>query len=113
MGREDEASLKRRKASLAPSPASRKSAGSEPEADGELTLANGRTVSEDALASLHDGSFDQPVFVSFETSHFSTFNCDAPIDIRAYRKRQGKSGQGEKSPARKHVTSVYRATRTR
>ncbi|MDF3069528.1 MAG: hypothetical protein K0R38_5129 [Polyangiaceae bacterium] len=54
-----------------------------PEPDGELTLANGRVVSEDELSSLRDGSFEQPVFVSFETKHFSTFNCDAPIDIRA------------------------------
>lgn len=54
-----------------------------PEANGELTFADGQTVSEDDLAAIHDGSFTRDVFVSFETSHFSTFNCDAPIQQRA------------------------------
>lgn len=53
------------------------------EANGELTLASGKVVSEELLSALHDGSFNQSVFVSFETTHFSTFNCDAPIDERA------------------------------
>lgn len=53
------------------------------EANGELTLASGKVVSEDELSAIRDGSFGQAVFVSFETTHFSTFNCDAPIDERA------------------------------
>jgi MYXO-CTERM domain-containing protein len=53
------------------------------EADGELQLAGGSVVSEDDLTAIHDGSFNQQVFVSFETKHFSTFNCDAPISVRA------------------------------
>jgi hypothetical protein len=40
-------------------------------------------VPEDALDALRDGSFDRQVFVDFSTRHFSTFNCDAPINVRA------------------------------
>jgi MYXO-CTERM domain-containing protein len=53
------------------------------EADGELQDADGRVVSEDELESIRKGSYDGQVFVAFETKHFSTFNCDAPISIRA------------------------------
>lgn len=52
------------------------------EGDGELQLADGQVVSEDDLSAIHDGSYEQRVFVSFATKHFSTFNCDAPIQER-------------------------------
>jgi hypothetical protein len=29
-----------------------------------------------------DGSYEEKVFVAFRTSHFSTFNCDAPVNER-------------------------------
>jgi MYXO-CTERM domain-containing protein len=53
------------------------------EANGELELEDGQRVSEDALGAIRDGSYDKRVYVGFETTHFSTFNCDAPISIRA------------------------------
>jgi MYXO-CTERM domain-containing protein len=52
------------------------------EADGELQDADGRAVSEDELSAIRDGSYEGRVFVAFDTQHFSTFNCDAPISIR-------------------------------
>jgi MYXO-CTERM domain-containing protein len=54
-----------------------------PEGDGELQFADGRVVPEDDLEAIHGGSYDKQVFVSFSTKHFSTFNCDAPISVRA------------------------------
>ncbi len=53
------------------------------EANGELQLADGSVVSEDELVAIHDETFEQPLYVAFETKHFSTFNCDAPIEERA------------------------------
>ncbi len=53
------------------------------EANGELQFADGRVVPEDDLSAIRDGSYDKQVFVAFETKHFSTFNCDAPINVRA------------------------------
>ncbi len=53
------------------------------DANGELQFADGRVVPEDDLSAIHDGSYDKQVFVAFETQHFSTFNCDAPINVRA------------------------------
>jgi hypothetical protein len=53
------------------------------EANGELQLADGSVVSEEQLAAIRGGSFAERVFVAFETKHFSTFNCDAPIQERA------------------------------
>ncbi len=53
------------------------------EGNGELQYADGRVVPEDDLSAIRDGSYDSRVFVAFETKHFSTFNCDAPINVRA------------------------------
>jgi len=53
------------------------------EANGELHFADGRVVPEDDLSAIRDGSYGEQVFVDFETTHFSTFNCDAPITERA------------------------------
>jgi MYXO-CTERM domain-containing protein len=53
------------------------------EANGELTFADGRAVPEDDLIAIRDGSYGERVFIDFETKHFSTFNCDAPISVRA------------------------------
>jgi hypothetical protein len=53
------------------------------EANGELQLASGAVVSEDDLGAIRAGSYDKQLFVGFETKHFSTFNCDAPISVRA------------------------------
>jgi MYXO-CTERM domain-containing protein len=53
------------------------------EGDGELQFADGAPVPEDQLAAIRAGTFDQQVFVAFDTMHFSSFNCDAPITERA------------------------------
>jgi hypothetical protein len=53
------------------------------EAAGELQAADGTAIDEADFASIQDGSYPAPVFVAFATSHFSTFNCDAPNRQRA------------------------------
>ncbi len=53
------------------------------EGDGELQLADGSAVNEDDLAAIHAETFSDDLYVAFETSHFSSFNCDAPIQERA------------------------------
>ncbi len=53
------------------------------EANGELVDADGVRIAEDELDAIHDGSYQDPVYISFLTRHFSTFNCDAPITRRA------------------------------
>jgi MYXO-CTERM domain-containing protein len=50
---------------------------------GELTGADGAAIDESDFTSISDGTYPDPVFVAFETSHFSTFNCDAPVKERA------------------------------
>jgi MYXO-CTERM domain-containing protein len=50
---------------------------------GELQDADGAAIDEGDFASITDGTYPDPVFVAFETSHFSTFNCDAPVKERA------------------------------
>jgi hypothetical protein len=52
------------------------------EAPGELQTPGGSPIDEAEFASILDGSYDDPVYVAFRTDHFSTFNCDAPIDRR-------------------------------
>ena len=65
------------------------------EANGELQLADGSVVSEEQLSAIREGTFAERVFVAFETKHFSTFNCDAPIQERACVKgRLVASGSG-------------------
>ena len=65
------------------------------EANGELQLADGSVVSEEQLGAIRGGTFSERVFVAFETKHFSTFNCDAPIRERACVKgRLVASGSG-------------------
>jgi len=53
------------------------------EANGELQLADGSVVAEEQLGAIREGTFAERVFVAFDTKHFSTFNCDAPIQQRA------------------------------
>ena len=48
------------------------------EAAGELQSEDGTAIDEADFASIRDGSYPDPVFVAFQTNHFSTFNCDAP-----------------------------------
>jgi MYXO-CTERM domain-containing protein len=50
---------------------------------GELQDADGAAIDESDFVSIIDGTYPDPVFVAFETSHFSTFNCDAPVKERA------------------------------
>lgn len=52
------------------------------EAPGELQTPGGSAIDEAEFASILDGSYESPVYVAFRTDHFSTFNCDAPIDRR-------------------------------
>jgi hypothetical protein len=53
------------------------------EAPGQLETASGVAIEEASFPSILDGSYDEKVYVSFRTSHFSTFNCDAPVNERA------------------------------
>jgi MYXO-CTERM domain-containing protein len=69
------------------------------EADGELQLADGSVVGEDELPAIHAGTFTESVFVAFETKHFSTFNCDAPIEERACVKGRLVTEVGAKAVA--------------
>jgi MYXO-CTERM domain-containing protein len=52
------------------------------EPDGELQAEDGSTIPESDFSSIADGSYTDPVFVAFQTKHFSTFNCDAPVNER-------------------------------
>jgi len=49
---------------------------------GSLEDAEGGAIPEEDFPSILDGSYPDPVFVAFETRHFSTFNCDAPVNER-------------------------------
>lgn len=62
------------------------------EADGELQEADGATIDESEFESIQSGTRVDPVFVAFETTHFSTFNCDAPIRERSCVKGRITSG---------------------
>jgi hypothetical protein len=53
------------------------------EEDGVLETDSGETIPEDALEAIKEGTYDGDVMIAFSTSHFSTFNCDAPVDKRA------------------------------
>src|SRR5690606_15147484 len=53
------------------------------EANGELQDADGSAIDEEEFESILDGSREEPVFIAFETDHFSIFNCDAPVTERA------------------------------
>ncbi|HEV8550925.1 MAG TPA: hypothetical protein VGQ57_17885 [Polyangiaceae bacterium] len=52
------------------------------EAQGELQGADGTSIDEADFPSIQDGSYPDAVFVAFQTTHFSTFNCDAPNSRR-------------------------------
>lgn len=52
------------------------------EPNGRLESSDGNAIPEQDFASIQDGSYPDPVFVAFETRHFSTFNCDAPVNER-------------------------------
>jgi hypothetical protein len=54
-----------------------------PEEAGVLQDASGGTIPESDFASIQAGDYGGQVFIAFETSHFSTFNCDAPVTERA------------------------------
>lgn len=53
------------------------------EPSGELQDGDGGPIDEADFSSIQDGSYPDPVFVSFDTAHFSSFNCDAPNSRRA------------------------------
>jgi MYXO-CTERM domain-containing protein len=52
------------------------------EPSGALESEDGNRIPEADFASIQDGTYPDPVFVAFETKHFSTFNCDAPVKER-------------------------------
>jgi hypothetical protein len=53
-----------------------------PELPGELQAPDGTPLDERDFAAIQEGSYADPVFVAFDTYHFSTFNCDAPVSER-------------------------------
>jgi len=65
------------------------------EPNGELEDAEGGAIPEEDFASILDGSYPDPVFIAFETRHFSTFNCDAPVNERGCVKGHLVTGEGE------------------
>ncbi|HEY8944953.1 MAG TPA: hypothetical protein VIM73_11860, partial [Polyangiaceae bacterium] len=52
------------------------------EQSGELQNEDGTPIPEEAFESIQDGSYAGNVFIVFQTTHFSTFNCDAPVQER-------------------------------
>ncbi|HEX2882287.1 MAG TPA: hypothetical protein VHO25_22355, partial [Polyangiaceae bacterium] len=50
---------------------------------GVLQDAMGDAIPESDFAAIQAGDYPGQVFIAFETSHFSTFNCDAPVTRRA------------------------------
>ena len=52
------------------------------EQDGELQGRDGTAIDEDELPSIVARDYTGTVFVAFETSHFSTWNCDRPVETR-------------------------------
>jgi hypothetical protein len=62
---------------------------------GELQGADGNALDDADFPSIQDGSYPDPVFVAFETSHFSTFNCDAPNSERACVQGRLVTAEGE------------------
>ncbi len=64
------------------------------EPDGVLEDENGKTIPESELAAIKSGGYTGKVFIAFSTKHFSTFNCDEPVESRACVKgRLVKDGQ--------------------
>jgi MYXO-CTERM domain-containing protein len=50
---------------------------------GVLQDLAGDTIPEQDFPAIQAGDYGGQVFIAFETSHFSTFNCDAPVTRRA------------------------------
>jgi hypothetical protein len=65
------------------------------EEHGELQGADGSSIDEADFSAIQDGSYPNPVYVSFQTSHFSTFNCDAPNNRRACVQGRLVTAKGE------------------
>jgi uncharacterized protein (TIGR03382 family) len=52
------------------------------EQDGELQGRDGTALDEELLPSIVEGDYAGTVFVAFDTAHFSTWNCDRPVQTR-------------------------------
>ncbi len=64
------------------------------EHDGWLEDESGAIIAESELAAIKSGGYTGKVFIAFWTQHFSTFNCDEPVESRACVKgRLVKDGQ--------------------
>jgi hypothetical protein len=64
------------------------------EPDGVLEDEDGKAIAESELAAIKSGGYTGKVFIAFSTKHFSTFNCDEPVESRACVKgRLVKDGQ--------------------
>ncbi len=65
------------------------------EPDGVLEDAKGALVPEPELAAIKSGTYAGPIYITFSTKHFSTFNCDEPVEARACVKGRvvGTDGQ--------------------
>jgi len=50
------------------------------EDDGTLLDEAGEPLDESELPAIRDGSYDGKVFIGFSTEHFSSWNCDRPIE---------------------------------
>ncbi|MDX2053693.1 MAG: carboxypeptidase-like regulatory domain-containing protein [Polyangiaceae bacterium] len=52
------------------------------EKDGVLQDQSGAVIAESALPEINAGTRKGPLFIAFSTSHFSTWNCDRPVQTR-------------------------------
>lgn len=75
------------------------------EPDGVLEDADGELIPESELASIKSGGYPGPVYIAFTTKHFSTFNCDEPVAVRACVK--GRLVDQDGSPVAAASVSAY------
>ncbi len=68
------------------------------EQDGELQGRDGTAIDEDLLPSIVAGDYSGTVFVAFETTHFSTWNCDRPVQTRTCVKGRLVDASGSPLP---------------
>jgi MYXO-CTERM domain-containing protein len=65
------------------------------ESDGELQREDGTAVAESELAAIHAGTYTGRLYIAFSTKHFSSFNCDEPIEVRACVKGRLVNAEGQ------------------
>lgn len=84
------------------------------EGQGHLEDADGNVIGEGSLASIKGGTWDKAVFVAGDVAHFSSWNCDWPVE--SHGRLGGTLGEcwwnGERKPCAGATVSVSGATYT-